>query len=144
MSSVAGRFRAAGKRQAAKSERSVQRSILAMLGIAFPSVLAHHSPNGGHLAGDRLARFKQVGALKGDGMKTGFPDLIVIWAGGIAFLEVKRPKYSPRDVGNDQIKIHGQIREMGHHIAIVTSPAEAFTFLREHGAPTSLLAWSEA
>lgn len=144
MSSVSGRFRAVGKRQAAQSERGVQRSILAMLGVAFPSVLAHHSPNGGHLAGDQLARFKQVGALKGDGMKTGFPDLLVVWAGGIAFLEVKRPKYSPSDVRDDQIRLHAQLRDMGFPVAIVTSPAEAFTVLKEQGAPTNLLDWREA
>jgi hypothetical protein len=39
------------------NERQTQRAILAMLGRSFPRVLVHHSPNGGHLAGDREARF---------------------------------------------------------------------------------------
>lgn len=126
------------------SERQVQRDILRMAGICFPDVLIHHSPNGGHLAGDKIARFKQVGALKGDGMKAGFPDLIAIWNRGIAFMEVKRPKYTPSCVSDDQRKIHRHLAELGFEPAIVTSPSEAFAFLRERGAPTRVLEWREA
>lgn len=125
-------------------EREVQRNILRMAGRAFPTVLIHHSPNGGHLAGDKLARFKQAGALKGDGMKPGFPDLICFWKHGVAMMEVKRPGYTPSDVKDDQIKIHAVLAEMGFTPAIVTSPAEAFAFLKERGAPTSIREWREA
>jgi len=126
------------------TERQVQRSILSMMGVCFPSVLVHHSPNGGHLAGDREARFKQVGALKGDGMKIGWPDLACVWNHGIAFMEVKRPGYTPSMVSPQQVKIHDQLAEMGFTPAIVTSPAEAFAFLREKGAPTNVREWREA
>lgn len=126
------------------TERQVQRSILAMMGTAFPRVLVHHSPNGGHLAGNDQARFKQVGALKGDGMKTGFPDLIAIWNHGVAFMEVKRPGYSPSQVSPAQIELHATLAEMGFTPAIVTSQEEAFAFLKERGAPTSIQAWREA
>lgn len=126
------------------SERQVQRAILQMAGTCFPSVLIHHSPNGGHLAGDREARFKQVGARKGDGMKTGFPDLIAIWNHGVAFLEVKRPGYSPSEVSPAQIGMHAKLAEMGFAPAVVTSPEEAFAFLRERGAPTNVRAWGIA
>lgn len=117
------------------NERQVQRSILAMIGRSFPRVLCHHSPNGGHLAGDRTARFKQVGALKGDGMKVGFPDLICIWNHGLAFMEVKRPRYCPSDVKPSQVDLHATLAEMGFTPRIVTSDAEAFEFLMERGAP---------
>jgi hypothetical protein len=126
------------------TERQVQRSILQMMGTCFPSVLVHHSPNGGHLAGDREARFKQVGALKGDGMKTGFPDLIAVWNHGIAFMEVKRPGYTPSCVSPQQRQIHAQLAEMGFTPAIVTSPEEAFAFLKERGAPTNVREWGIA
>lgn len=126
------------------TERAVQRSILEMMGRAFPRVFVHHSPNGGHLAGDAAARFRQVGALKGDGMKTGFPDLIAIWNHGVAFMEVKRPGYSPSDVSPKQLELHAQLAEMGFTPAIVTSAQEAFAFLRERGAPTSVREWREA
>lgn len=120
------------------SERQVQRAILQMMGTCFPSVLVHHSPNGGHLAGDREARFKQVGALKGDGMKIGFPDLACYWNHGHALMEVKRPGYCPSDVSPQQVKIHAKLAEMGFEPAIVTSPEEAFAFLRDRGAPTNV------
>lgn len=117
------------------TERQVQRSILSMMGTYFPRVFIHHSPNGGHLAGNDVARFKQVGALKGDGMKVGFPDLIAIWNHGIAFMEVKRPGYSPSSVKPEQLRVHAELAEMGFAPAIVTSPEEAYAFLKERGAP---------
>lgn len=126
------------------TERIVQRQILAMIGTAFPRVFVHHSPNGGHLAGNDAARFKQVGALKGDGMKVGFPDLIAFWNHGVALMEVKRPGYSPSAVKPAQIQVHATLAEMGFAPAIVTSPAEAFAFLRERGAPTNQREWREA
>jgi hypothetical protein len=126
------------------TERQVQRSILQMMGTAFPSVLVHHSPNGGHLAGDKIARFMQVGALKGDGMKIGWPDLTCVWNHGIAFMEVKRPGYTPSQVSSQQREIHAQLAEMGFAPAIVTTSAEAFSFLRERGAPCRIQGWREA
>jgi hypothetical protein len=126
------------------TERQVQRAIISMMGTAFPSVLVHHSPNGGHLAGNDEARFKQAGALRGDGMKPGFPDLIAIWNRGVAFMEVKRPGYAPSQVKPQQIQIHARLAELGFAPAIVTSPEEAFAFLRERGAPTNIRAWREA
>ena len=126
------------------TERQVQRSILQMAGRAFPDVLIHHSPNGAHLSGDKVARCMQIGALKGDGMKTGFPDLIAIWNYGVAFMEVKRPKYSPSDIKPDQREIHARLTELGFAPAIVTSPEEAFAFLKERGAPSNITAWRQA
>lgn len=126
------------------TERQVQRAILQMMGRAFPSVLVHHSPNGGHLAGNDQARFKQVGALKGDGMKVGWPDLTCVWNRGVAFMEVKRPGYSPSQVSPQQLQIHAQLAEMGFAPAIVTSEEDAFAFLRERGAPTNIREWKVA
>jgi hypothetical protein len=126
------------------TERAVQRAILGMMGVCFPSVLVHHSPNGGHLAGDREARFKQVGALKGDGMKVGWPDLTCVWNRGVAFMEVKRPGYRPSEVSPQQHEIHARLAELGFAPAIVTSAEEAFAFLKERGAPTNIREWREA
>lgn len=117
------------------TERQVQRSILDMMGKLFPAVLVHHSPNGGHLAGDRQARFKQVGALKGDGMKVGWPDLTCVWNRGVAFMEVKRPGWTPCRVSDQQLSIHEKLAECGFAPAIVSSVDEAKAFLLERGAP---------
>lgn len=112
-----------------------------MAGYCFPDVLLCHVPNGAHLSGDDRARGMQMGALKGDGLKIGFPDLIAIWNHGVAFLEVKRPggKISPQ-----QLIMHVRLNELGYTPAVVTSPAEAFAFLKDRGAPTNVREYREA
>lgn len=115
------------------TERQVQRSILQMCGTCFPSVYITAIPNGAHLAGNDQARFKQMGALKGDGLKVGFPDMMAIWDGGIAFMEVKRPKLGR--LSDQQIAVHDELRSRGWPVATVTSIDEAYAFLRGCGAP---------
>ena len=116
------------------SERQVQRSILQMLGTCFPDVFAHHSPNGAHLAGGDGARFKQIGALKGDGTKPGYPDLALYWNHGHALVEVKRPGCAKR-VSPDQKAVHERLAELSWPVAVVTSPEEVFELLKARGAP---------
>lgn len=115
------------------TERAVQRAILKMLPVCFPGAVAHHSPNGAHLAGSDSARFKQVGALKGDGMLQGFPDLIVLWNGGMKLLEVKRAKRSV--VSPEQKALHARLEAIGWPVAIVRSPEDAHAALCAAGAP---------
>lgn len=115
------------------TERQVQRGIIAMLRSCFPEVLYHHSPNGAHLAGSGSAKFAQVGALKGDGMQRGFPDLICLWSGGAAFIEVKRPKGSV--TSDEQKAIHERLRGLGWQVAIAKSVEDAHAFLKACGAP---------
>ena len=116
------------------TERQNQRAILKMLGACFPRVLCHHSPNGAHLAGSPTARFKQMGAMRGDGLKPGFPDLICLWpvAKG-CFIEVKREKTGR--VSPEQYAMHEVIRTLHWPILVTFSPQEAFNFLQELGAP---------
>lgn len=114
------------------NERQVQRSILAMARACFPKVFLHHSPNGAHLSGDNQARCLQVGALKGDGMRPGFPDLIALWDGGVALLEVKSPKGT---ISEAQTNMHGLLGAIGHAVAIVRSDQEAYDVLKARGAP---------
>ena len=58
------------------AERAVQRANIRLL--AMMGCYAVHIPNGSHLAGDKIARAKQMAALKADGLAGGFPDLIVM------------------------------------------------------------------
>lgn len=115
------------------TERQIQRAILKMARTCFPNVLIHHSPGGAHLAGSATARFKQMGALKGDGMRVGFPDLICIWKGGAAFMEVKRPKRSVTSA--EQTQMLTRLIDMGWQARIVKSVDDAFDFLKSCGAP---------
>ena len=128
----------------APSERQVQRAILHMMGWAFPRVLVWHIPNGAFLGDDEQARKRTMGMLLGDGLKPGAPDLACYWNHGHALIEVKRPGYSPSQVKPKQIEIHAELAEMGFAPAIVTSPEEAFAFLRERGAPTNVREWRAA
>lgn len=118
------------------TERSVQRSILAMAGTCFRDVFITAIPNGAHLAGGEIARFKQMGALKGDGLKVGMPDLLCLWSPGDGcFIEVKRPKLGK--LSPQQISVQQKLIDLCWPVATVTSQEEAFTFLKSCGAPCS-------
>jgi hypothetical protein len=116
------------------TERQVQRQILDMMGRCFPECFVTHIPNGAHLAGNDQARFKQVGALKGDGMKVGMPDLLVLWpVERGAFIEVKRPKGGK--LSDNQFEVHAKLLSLGWRVATVKSVEEAYRFLNDCGAP---------
>jgi hypothetical protein len=125
------------------TERQNQRAILRMVGTCFPRVLCHHSPNGAHLAGVGSAKFKQMGALKGDGLKPGFPDLILLWpvAKG-CFIEVKREKTGK--VSPEQFAMHETLRALGWPILVTFSVDDAFEFLKANGAPWNGIPWEAA
>lgn len=118
------------------TERQVQRAVLAMCGVCFKDVFITAIPNGAHLAGNDTARFKQMGALKGDGLKIGFPDLLCLWKPRSgALIEVKRPKLGR--VSDDQRAMHDKLNALGWPVAVVTSQDEAYEFLIGAGAPCS-------
>lgn len=106
-----------------------------MCGSCFRDVFIHHSPNGSKLAGSRRDRQVAGGILKGDGTKAGFPDLICIWRGGVAFIEVKKPKEGR--LTNEQKAVHEQLTGLGWPVATVTDVDQAYVFLNECGAPRS-------
>ena len=119
-----------------QTERQVQRAILAMAGICFRDVLIIHIPNGAHLAGNKVARFKQMGALKGDGLKLGVPDLLCLWSPADGcFIEVKRPKNFR--ISDEQMAMQQRLVDLCWPVATVTSPGAAYRFLRQCGAPCS-------
>lgn len=122
------------------TERQVQREILRMCGTVFPDCLIAHVPNGSHLSGNERARCMQMGALKGDGLKIGFPDLIVLWDYGCGFLEVKRPKGGR--VSPVQEAMHSRLGELGHRVRVVTSAIEAQATMLEWGVPAKAARWA--
>jgi hypothetical protein len=124
------------------TERQVQREILRMCGDVFPQAFIAHVPNGTHLSGNDEARARQMGGLKGDGLKVGFPDLIILWNHGTGFIEVKRPKLGK--VSPVQEQIHAKLLDMGHRIHVVTSAIEAQSVMLDWGVPASGSRWREA
>lgn len=115
------------------NERAVQRSIIKLLRVAFPKVFTFAVPNGAVLAGNAGQRARQMGALLGDGLVKGCPDICCLWANGSAMLEVKRPKGSR--TSDEQKAIHALLGTLGIPVSIVRSPDEAHAALRAAGAP---------
>lgn len=112
-----------------KPESKVQREVrtyLTKLGLTSVSV-----PNGSHLAGDRLARIKQIAAMKADGMLPGFPDLIVLGSHGrTGYLEVKTPKGT---VSQAQQNVRSMLERMGHNVDVVRSVDDTREALKKWG-----------
>lgn len=110
-------------------ERSIQRSILAYLHAR--NITAVHVPNGSVLAGGPRERAIQVNALKANGMRPGFPDLILLGTQGrIGFMEVKR---EGEKLGEAQVHWAGTLEYMGHKIATVRSIEDAAETLAAWG-----------
>lgn len=115
------------------TERQVQRAIIKALRLAFPDVFTFAIPNGAVLAGSQRQRSAQMGALLGDGLVKGCPDICCLWRDGGAMLEVKRPKGAK--VSPEQKAVHALLALRGIPVAIVRSVDEAFAFLKNCGAP---------
>lgn len=112
-------------------ERPVQRAAIrtfAMLGC-----YAVHVPNGSHLAGDKVARAKQIAALKADGMSPGFPDLIVIdqRSPRIGVVECKREGVDELDP--DQVVWRDECARIGVPWALLNTIEGPIEILRAWG-----------
>ena len=123
--------RGGGRRATGMQERPVQRGAIRLL--AMQRIEAVAVPNGAHLAGDKLARAKQMQALRKDGLRPGFPDLILFGRQRqqIGFIEVKR------EIGNDLSEDQEDWRDMligwGFPWAMIRQPEEALAVVREWG-----------
>lgn len=123
-----GRKRAA---PAGMAERPVQRGAIRLL--AMQRIEAVAVPNGAHLAGDKLARIKQMAALRKDGLRPGFPDLILFGRQQlqIGFIEVKRE--IGNDLSDDQEDWRDMILGWGFPWAMIRQPEEALDVVRSWG-----------
>lgn len=113
-------------------ERTVQRGIITI--AEAMRCWAVHVPNGAHLSGDKLARTKQMAALKRDGLRVGFPDLILIDRTAIrriGFVEVKRELGGV--VSDDQADWADILRDLGFPYALLCQPEELVATFREWG-----------
>ncbi|WP_162232714.1 VRR-NUC domain-containing protein [Sphingomonas sanxanigenens] len=112
-------------------ERPIQRSIIELietLGLKVAAV-----PNASKLAGDAANRAKLIAAMKKDGLRPGFPDLIVMGRkpGQIGVLECKREKDGRLSV--EQKEWRDFFIEVGHPWACVTSVDEALAAIKSWG-----------
>jgi hypothetical protein len=110
-------------------EKSIQRSVIAYLRAR--GIDAVHVPNGSVLAGGPKERAMQVNALKANGMRPGFPDLICIASGGrVGFMEVKREGEKQSEA---QMHWQGGLEFLGHKYAVVRSIDDAAETLERWG-----------
>lgn len=112
-------------------ERPVQRALVAS--FAYAGCHAAHVPNGSHLAGDASARARQIAALKKDGLRAGFPDLIVLDQRTlrVGFVEVKREGVTALDPA--QVWWRDELQRLGYPWALANTPDGAPGILRGWG-----------
>ena len=114
--------RPATKRKRGNPEGLIQRAIIDRL--RFAGVLCVAVPNEG-------ARSMREGRrLKSNGLRPGFPDLIAIQRGRVAFMEVKAAtgRLSPA-----QSEMHAELERQGVAVGVVRSQDDAVLFLRSLG-----------
>lgn len=101
-------------------EGPIHREVLAYLRRRFPRAIVHHSANSIARSGLSIAR--QIHANTLMGTVKGFPDLICLMPGGVAWLfEVKAKGNSP---DKDQRDLHEQLQRLGFRVAVVRSTAD--------------------
>lgn len=109
-------------------EANIQASILELLRLQYPDVIAASIPNGGYLMAPRA-----VQRLKWQGLLPGMPDLILIWTGGWALVEVKVPGGVVSDAQRALIPL---LEARGCRVAIWRSIDDAIRGLAAWGVPT--------
>lgn len=109
-------------------EKTIQRSVLAYL--AARGITAVHVPNGSVLAGGPRERAMQMNALKRNGLRPGFPDLLLLKAGRVGFFEVKR---EGEKLSSDQEHWRDALKAIGFDWQVVRSIEDAEETLLEWG-----------
>jgi hypothetical protein len=112
-------------------ERPIQRANVKLLTAMGCYVV--HIPNGAALGGDKVARAKQAAVLKADGVRAGFPDLLVIdqRTTRMGVIEVKREGRTTLDP--DQVWWRDELLRLGYQWALVNTPDGGAAVLRAWG-----------
>lgn len=104
-------------------EKDIQASIINWFKIQHSKhAFIHHSANENPKGLAKQQAIKYHVAMRKQGRKKGFPDLMVVCKGQSAFFEVKRGNAK---VDEEQIKILEELRENGSKAMIVKSFDEA-------------------
>ncbi|MEY4932682.1 MAG: hypothetical protein RLZZ403_1002 [Pseudomonadota bacterium] len=111
----------------ARIEDQIQRTVVHWIRATCPGALVFHVPNGG-----KRSR-AEAGIFKGLGVLAGVPDLIILWPGVCAGLELKAPGKKPEPA---QEQIGQQMLAMGHRWGWADDIDKALALLREWGIPT--------
>lgn len=111
---------------AKRIEDSLQRALIQWIRAASSQSLVFHVPNGGRRGKVEAA------ILKGLGVTAGVPDLIILWPGTCAGLELKAKGGRPSP---EQLAIGERFLALGHRWACVDDLDDAMCILRDWGLP---------
>ncbi len=75
---------------------------------------------------------KALNQARREGAAWGFPDVMCLWEGGVAFVEFKAPKGK---LAEHQAEWLDRLTEMGFPATVSRDPDHALEFLRGAGAP---------
>lgn len=130
------------------AERTLQQEIMLRLACGHPSLIALPIPNGiwipAHSEAERIIVCRLIARMKADGMLVpGAPDLILLWPGGGAMVELKRPRsrdllgrISPAGRASPaQSELAERALRLGINHAVVRSWDELHARLGDWGAP---------
>jgi hypothetical protein len=109
------------------SELAEQQALRKRLYYSAPSVMVVAVPNAARRTVWEARRAKQ------EGLAAGFPDLVCLWPGGIAFVEMKRVKGGT--VSDNQAEWIERLQGFGFPAAVCRGADAAMAFLRDAGAP---------
>ena len=101
------------------SEHAFQTGIFRQLTLQLPGCVVAAVPNERNERSKAAA--KETAAKKRRGLCTGFPDLIVLWRGGMWLVEVKTPKTYLSPV---QKEVHSRLKANGHDVSVVRTYRE--------------------
>lgn len=92
-----------------------------------------HVPNGVKIAGGLKNKYAYINSLKTQGLKKGFPDIIVLAKNSkneVLFMEFKREKGGV--LSEEQKKWQFELRSMGYATCVVKGADEAIKRLHEY------------
>lgn len=112
-------------------ERSLQTRVATMLSWMLPPEVPWSSiAHGVYIPGDENVA-KRIGArLKASGLHRGWPDLILLWRGQSAFIEMKSKSGS---LSPEQREVHAKIKLAGGVVRVCKSEDEVVAFLADLG-----------
>ena len=110
-------------------ESDLHAAVVQFLALALPrEAVYHHSPN----AARRTRR--EIAEIKSHGMRTGWPDLEIVYRGGVYFIELKAPN---KHVSPEQAQCHRELRCAGARVGVARSLVEVSLLLASWGFPLS-------
>lgn len=108
------------------SEDDRQTVVVATLRRTCKAVRVFAVPNGGKRTQWAARKAKR------EGMSKGWPDLGIVYADGIAWVEMKAARTMPDD---DQVETLNWLHARGHHVAVCRDVEGVISWLASIGAP---------